>query len=69
MINNHQEGLVMHTAGWPLDNKTYGGSFLYHAEKKQIFIRLCYWIRLSKILIFHLLMSFKDLKHIQQLKK
>jgi len=28
----------MHTAGWPLDNKTYGGSFIYHAEKKQIFI-------------------------------
>ena len=34
----HQEGLVMHTAGWPLDNKTYGGSFVYHAENKQIFI-------------------------------
>ena len=26
---NHQEGLVMHTAGWPLDNNTYGGSFIY----------------------------------------
>jgi electron-transferring-flavoprotein dehydrogenase len=36
--NQHQEGLVMHTVGWPLDNKTYGGSFVYHAEKKQIFI-------------------------------
>jgi len=36
--NQHHEGLVMHTAGWPLDNKTYGGSFIYHAEKKQIFI-------------------------------
>ena len=35
---NHQEGLVMHTAGWPLDNKTYGGSFMYHAENKQIFL-------------------------------
>jgi len=34
----HQEGLIMHTTGWPLDKKTYGGSFLYHAEKKQIFI-------------------------------
>jgi len=34
----HQEGLVMHTAGWPLDNKTYGGSFVYHAENKQIYI-------------------------------
>ena len=28
----------MHTAGWPLDSKTYGGSFVYHAEKKQIYI-------------------------------
>ncbi len=35
---NHEEGLVMHTAGWPLDNKTYGGSFMYHAENKQIFL-------------------------------
>ena len=34
----HNEGLVMHTAGWPLDNNTYGGSFCYHAENNQIFI-------------------------------
>lgn len=27
---NHNPGLVMHTIGWPLDSKTYGGSFLYH---------------------------------------
>ncbi len=26
----HQKGLVQHTLGWPLDNKTGGGSFLYH---------------------------------------
>ena len=26
----HQPGLVTHTAGWPLDADTYGGSFLYH---------------------------------------
>ena len=36
--SKHEEGLVMHTAGWPLDNKTYGGSFMYHAENKQIFL-------------------------------
>ncbi len=28
----HQQGLVMHTAGWPLDSATYGGSFFYHME-------------------------------------
>jgi electron-transferring-flavoprotein dehydrogenase len=28
----HQQGLVMHTAGWPLGSDTYGGSFFYHME-------------------------------------
>lgn len=32
----HQPGLVVHTAGWPLDSDTYGGSFLYHAEDGKI---------------------------------
>ena len=31
-----QPGLVMHTAGWPLDSATYGGSFLYHLDKHQV---------------------------------
>ena len=35
---NHEEGLVMHTAGWPLDNSTYGGSFVYHAQNKQVYL-------------------------------
>ena len=29
-------GLVVHTAGWPLDADTYGGSFLYHLENRQV---------------------------------
>ena len=32
----HQEGLVLHTIGWPVDSSTYGGSFLYHLENNQI---------------------------------
>jgi electron-transferring-flavoprotein dehydrogenase len=32
----HQPGLVIHTAGWPLANDTYGGSFLYHLENNQV---------------------------------
>jgi electron-transferring-flavoprotein dehydrogenase len=32
----HVPGLVVHTAGWPLDNATYGGSFLYHLEGNQV---------------------------------
>ena len=29
-------GLVVHTAGWPLDSDTYGGSFLYHLNDNQV---------------------------------
>lgn len=32
----HKPGLVVHTAGWPLDSDTYGGSFLYHLEDNQV---------------------------------
>ena len=32
----HRPGLVVHTAGWPLDRATYGGSFLYHMENRQV---------------------------------
>ena len=32
----HQPGLVVHTAGWPLDAQTYGGAFLYHAEDNKV---------------------------------
>jgi electron-transferring-flavoprotein dehydrogenase len=35
----HQEGLVVHTAGWPLNDAT-GGSYLYHAENNQVFVGL-----------------------------
>ena len=34
----HQPGLVIHTTGWPLDTKTYGGSFLYHLENNQVVV-------------------------------
>ena len=34
--SQHQPGLVVHTAGWPLDKNTYGGSFLYHLEDNQV---------------------------------
>ncbi|XP_061992844.1 electron transfer flavoprotein-ubiquinone oxidoreductase, mitochondrial isoform X1 [Rosa rugosa] len=34
----HKPGAVIHTLGWPLDQKTYGGSFLYHMKDRQISI-------------------------------
>ena len=36
----HNKGLVIHTAGWPLDSHTYGGSFLYHMEDNLVSIGL-----------------------------
>ena len=32
----HQQGLVVHSAGWPMDSRTYGGSFLYHLEDNMV---------------------------------
>lgn len=32
----HVAGRVVHTIGWPLDNKTYGGSFLYHLKDGRV---------------------------------
>jgi len=32
----HVPGLVLHSAGWPLDAGTYGGSFMYHLENHQV---------------------------------
>ncbi len=32
----HVPGQVVHTVGWPLDAKTYGGSFLYHLDGGQV---------------------------------
>ena len=36
--DRHQQGLVIHTAGWPLPSDTYGGSFLYHMENNLVAI-------------------------------
>ena len=32
----HRAGLVQHTFGWPLDNRTGGGSFLYHFDDRLV---------------------------------
>ncbi len=29
-------GLVVHTAGWPMDRQTYGGGFLYHLDERHV---------------------------------
>lgn len=32
----HQQGLTLHTVGWPVSSDVYGGSFLYHLENNQV---------------------------------
>ena len=36
--SKHEPGLVLHTAGWPLDSDTYGGSFMYHMADNKVIV-------------------------------
>ena len=39
--NKHKEGLVVHTAGWPLqESGSMGGGYLYHIENSQVAVGL-----------------------------
>ncbi len=38
--DKHQTGKVTHTIGWPLDNATYGGSFIYHLPDNKVALGL-----------------------------
>ena len=33
-----QPGLIQHTLGWPLDARTYGGSFIYHLDQNRVYV-------------------------------
>ena len=35
---NHDEGKIIHTVGWPVDTKTYAGSWIYHQNDHQVSI-------------------------------
>ncbi len=35
--DRHEEGLVVHTAGWPMESHTEGGGFLYHGANNKVF--------------------------------
>ncbi len=41
--DRHEEGLVVHTAGWPMTGPSHAatsGGFLYHAENRQVYVGL-----------------------------
>jgi electron-transferring-flavoprotein dehydrogenase len=33
-----EPGLIQHSVGWPMDSRTYGGSFLYHLDQNRVYI-------------------------------
>jgi electron-transferring-flavoprotein dehydrogenase len=33
-----QPGLIQHSFGWPLDSRTYGGSFVYHLDRDRVYV-------------------------------
>jgi electron-transferring-flavoprotein dehydrogenase len=33
-----EAGLIQHTVGWPVDSRTYGGSFLYHLDRDRVYV-------------------------------
>ena len=33
-----EPGLIQHTVGWPMDTRTYGGSFMYHLDENRLYV-------------------------------
>eukprot|EP01013_Petalomonas_cantuscygni_P008278 TRINITY_DN20998_c0_g1_i1.p1 TRINITY_DN20998_c0_g1~~TRINITY_DN20998_c0_g1_i1.p1 ORF type:complete len:570 (+),score=141.58 TRINITY_DN20998_c0_g1_i1:88-1797(+) len=55
-------GTVVHTAGWPLPNDTYGGSYLYHMDDSHIAIGMVVTLGYSNPHRFPY-MDFQTMKH------
>ena len=36
--SKHQEGSIIHTVGWPVDQSVYGGAFIYHLDSNMLSI-------------------------------
>jgi electron-transferring-flavoprotein dehydrogenase len=65
----HQEGLVVHTAGWPLsESGSAGGGFLYHIEDNQVAVGLITDLSYSNphVSPFHEFQRYKHQKVIKQ---
>lgn len=65
----HEAGKVTHTIGWPLDHKTYGGSFIYHYENNLVALGLVVGLDYQNPFLdpFKELQRFKTHPHIKTL--
>ena len=64
-----EPGLIQHTFGWPLDPRTYGGSFLYHLDANRVYVGFVVGLdyedpRLSP---FDAFQQFKEHPHVRPL--
>jgi electron-transferring-flavoprotein dehydrogenase len=58
----HKEGTVTHTAGWPLESKAGGGSFIYHLENNQVYVGFVVHLGYKNPYVFPY-MEFQQFKH------
>ena len=61
-------GSIMHTTGWPLNNETYGGSFLYHLDNNKISIGFVIGLDYKNPYLSPY-MEFQRFKHHPEIKK
>jgi len=65
---NHEEGTVTHTMGWPLGNNAGGGSFIYHLDNNQIYVGFVVHLNYKNPHLFPY-MEFQRFKHHPKIKK
>ena len=59
---NHNEGEVTHTLGWPLGFKNSGGSFVYHLDNNQVYVGYIVDLNYKNPYLFPY-MEFQNFKH------
>ena len=59
---NHREGKVVHTMGWPLGWKNSGGSFMYHLDNNQVYVGYIVDLNYKNPYLFPY-MEFQRFKH------
>jgi electron-transferring-flavoprotein dehydrogenase len=67
--NRVQPGLIQHSVGWPLDNSTYGGSFLYHLDQDRVYVGFVIGLDYEdpRLKPFEAFQQFKNHAHIKSL--
>jgi electron-transferring-flavoprotein dehydrogenase len=64
-----QPGLIQHSLGWPLDARTYGGSFIYHLDKNRVYVGFVVGLDYEdpRLMPFEAFQQFKNHPHIKPL--